>query len=392
MKVAHLADPHLGFRQYHRQTPGGFNQREADVGQAFRHVIDQVIGAAPRVVVLAGDLFHSVRPSNPAILFAFHEFRRLRQALPETPVILVAGNHDTPRSSETGTILTLFESVGVEVVSHEARRLEYPHLDLSVLAVPHEALVSPARPLLRREGDARYQVLVTHGEVDGLLPIERTGMEYGGALLSPSELGSAGFSYVALGHYHVMKEVLPRVWYSGSTEYVSTNPWGESREEAEHGIPGKGWLLADLDDGSASFQPLPLARRVIDLEPINAAEHTAESVDALIRMRIDAAGPIAGQIVRQVLYDIPRHVARELDHAAIRAWKAEALHFHLDLRRPEARRESGIGAPGRRQTLAEIVESYLTQRPLDAGMDREKFVKLGVGFLAEVDGEAVTGG
>ncbi|MGH7657490.1 MAG: hypothetical protein ACREL6_04585, partial [Gemmatimonadales bacterium] len=63
-----------------------------------------------------------------------------------------------------------------------------------------------------------------------------------------------------------------------------------------------------------------------------------------------------------------------------------------DLRRPEPRRESGTGAPGRRQTLADIVENYLAQRPLDAGMDREKFVKLGVGFLAEVDGEAVTGG
>ena len=36
MKLAHIADPHLGARQYHRQTPNGINQREADVAQAFR--------------------------------------------------------------------------------------------------------------------------------------------------------------------------------------------------------------------------------------------------------------------------------------------------------------------------------------------------------------------
>ncbi len=98
MKLAHLADIHLGFRQHHRLTPQGINQREADVARAFRLVVDDVIDAAPDVVVIAGDLFNSVRPSNPAILHSFNQFRRLRLALPEAPVVIVAGNHDTPRS------------------------------------------------------------------------------------------------------------------------------------------------------------------------------------------------------------------------------------------------------------------------------------------------------
>ena len=34
MKLAHLADLHLGFRQYDRQTARGGNQREADVAEA----------------------------------------------------------------------------------------------------------------------------------------------------------------------------------------------------------------------------------------------------------------------------------------------------------------------------------------------------------------------
>src|SRR3954465_10931047 len=152
VKLAHIADPHLGIRQYHRQTPNGINQREADVAQAFRAEIDGVIAARADVVVVAGDLFHSVRPTNAAIVFAFHQFQRLRESLPEAPIVLIAGNHDTPRSAETGSILRLFEELGVDVATEEPRRFVYPRLDLAVLAVPHQALMASPRPVLRPEG------------------------------------------------------------------------------------------------------------------------------------------------------------------------------------------------------------------------------------------------
>src|SRR6478752_4743816 len=139
VKLAHIADPHLGIRQYHRQTPSGINQREADVAHAFRSAVDDVLEARPEAVVVAGDLFHSVRPTNAAIVFAFRQFQRLREALPAAPIVLVAGNHDTPRSTETGSILRLFEELGVDVATDEPRRLVYPALDLSVFAVPRQA-------------------------------------------------------------------------------------------------------------------------------------------------------------------------------------------------------------------------------------------------------------
>jgi hypothetical protein len=33
LRLVHLADLHLGYRQYQRLTPRGINQREADVAQ-----------------------------------------------------------------------------------------------------------------------------------------------------------------------------------------------------------------------------------------------------------------------------------------------------------------------------------------------------------------------
>ena len=386
MKLAHIADPHLGIRQYHRQTPSGINQREADIAHAFRAAVDGVIEARPDAVVVAGDLFHSVRPTNAAIVFAFRQFQRLREALPGAPVVLIAGNHDTPRSTETGSILRLFEELGIDVASEEPRRFVYPALDLSVLAVPHQALMSGTRPVLRPEGDERRRVLVLHGEIEGVFPFDRSGAEYGGAVLGLEELAPTEWSYVALGHYHVQHRVAPRVWYAGSLEYVSPNLWGELVDEADHGSLGKGWLLADVDRGTAQRRTVPLAREILDLEPIEADGLQAEAIDGLIAARVGAVpGGVADKVVRLLVHNIPRHVARELDHTAVRALKAVALHFHLDLRRPETQRAVGTGSPGRRQTLPELVRSYLERRPLPAELDREAFVRLGEALVDSVE-------
>ena len=392
MKLAHIADPHLGIRQYHRQTPAGINQREADVAHAFRAAIDGVIAARPDAVVVAGDLFHSVRPTNAAIVFAFRQFQRLREALPQAPVVLIAGNHDTPRSVETGSILRLFEELGVDVAADEPRRLHYPALGLSVLAVPHQALAGAERPALRPEGEARYRVLLLHGEVEGVFPGDRAAADYGGALVGLRELGPEAWTYIALGHYHVRHQVAPRAWYAGALEYVSPNLWGELADEADQRLGGKGWLLADLDRGTVTPMPVPGAREMLDLEPVRAEGLAAAAIDARIAERLRAVrGGIADKVVRVRVYDIPRHIGRELDHAAIRGYKAEALHFHLDLRRPEVHRTVGVGAPGRRQTLPDVVRSYLEGRPLPAELDRETFVRLGVELMDAVERD-VTGG
>jgi DNA repair exonuclease SbcCD nuclease subunit len=222
-------------------------------------------------------------------------------------------------------------------------------------------------------------VLVIHGDVEGVVAHDHGVAEYGGAMVTAAELGAEHWSYVAFGHYHVQREIAPRAWYAGSLEYVSTNPWAEMREEALHGGSGKGWLLADLETGAVERMQVPLARRYIDLPRINGAGLGPEELDRKIAERLSAVqGGIGGQVVRLVLTDVPRTVARLLDHTALRAVRADALHFHLDLRRPEPASSQESGAAGRRATLAEIVQEYLERRRLPEGLDRAVFVQTGV--------------
>lgn len=392
MKLAHLADIHLGFRQYHRLTPSGINQREADVAVAFRRAVDDVIAAEPDVVVVAGDLFHSVRPTNPAILHSFNQFRRLRDALPEAPVVIVAGDHDTPRSVETGSILRLFEALGIHVVATEARELVFDRLELRMLCVPYAALVSRGRPSLAPPRGAGRKVLVTHGEVAGVLPQYASALEYGASVVEPSELHAERWDYVALGHYHVAHRVRNNAWYAGALEHVSTNPWGELQDEAREGREGqKGWLLIELGEGACvTFRPIALARRFYDLPAIHGEGLAAAEIDAAIQERVGAvSGGIEHHVVRQVVWDVPRPVARDLDHECIRGLKALALHYHLDLRRPRPPREVGVGAPGTRRTLTDVLADYLSRRPLAAELDRTELLALGCRYMEAVEREAL---
>jgi DNA repair protein SbcD/Mre11 len=385
--LAHLADLHLGFRQFHRQTPAGLNQREADVAHAFRTAIDQIIAAKPDAVLVAGDLFHSVRPTNPAILFAFRQFHRLKTELPNAPLVVIAGNHDSPRSVETGSILALFETLGATIVADQSRRLVFPELDLSVLCVPHAAVVGGERNF-RPEGNETNQVLLLHGAIPGLYAWEKHAPEYGGSLVTTEDLTRGNWSYVALGHYHVQREVAPGVWYSGALDYVSPNPWGELTDEENHRIPGKGWLKVELPRRKVTRMPVPLARKVLDLLPLDATGRTAAELDTMIATAIEGIrGGYADQIIRQVIRNVPRHLGRELNYTAIRTIKAQALHYHLDLRRPDVRREVGVGSPGRRQTLPEMVEAFLTARQLPPDLEREPFVRTGVEAMQAVERE-----
>ena len=387
MRLVHLSDLHLGYRQYQRLTPGGVNQREADVAATFRTAIDRVIALRPDVIVVAGDVFHTVRPTNQAILHAFIQFGRLVQALPNAITILVAGNHDTPRSTESGGILQLFAQLGLQVVDREPRRFSFPERGLSILAVPD--VPNMVRPSLTPDPEARINLLVLHGEVQGMLPANVVATDRASVEISHEELGASRWDYVALGHYHVYREITPNAFYSGSIDYTSANTWGELYEQRIAGIGGKGFIERDLITGEHHFHVLPAARPLIDLPPVSGRGLSAAEVDDRIRTTVGGCdGGIDEKIVRLTVRDVPRHVARELDHRAIREYKRRALNFQLDVRRPEALRLHGTGAPGRRPSLNEIVREKLLARTLDSDVDRVALVERALAYLDEAQAVA----
>jgi len=235
-------------------------------------------------------------------------------------------------------------------------------------------------------------VLLMHGEIAGVLPAHLASAERAAIEVPITSLNADAWSYIALGHYHVYREVAPRAYYSGSLDYTSSNPWGELREEREQRIPGKGFIEHDLRTGAHRFHPVAPSRPLLDLEPIDADGMGTAQVDAALRARIDSVGGgIDDRVVRAVVRNVPRHVVRELDHAALREYRRRAMHFHLDTRRPEPerRKSAGEGAPGKRATLPELVAERLQDRVLPPGLDRDALVSMGLRYLQQAE-DAVT--
>lgn len=381
MKIVHLADLHLGFRAYHRVTPRGVNVREADVADAFRRAVARTLELRPELVLVAGDVFHTVRPSNASIAEAFRQLSVLCEGLGDVPVVIIAGNHDSPRSADTGNILTLFREIpGVTVVADDARAVHLPQVETSVLCLPHNSLAVEDAGPVRMEPDprARHNVLMLHGTVGGSVAEQklRYVTEYGGALVADTDIGPERWDYVALGHYHIATELAPNMWYAGGVERTSTNIWMEAEGP-------KGFLAYDTGLRRAEFHAVA-TRAVVDLARLSAKGLASAEVDERIRAAVEGVpGGIAGKIVRLVVADIPRAQVRELNHKRIREWKAEALHFHLDARPPEIRRRAASGAPVRRQTLQEQVASYLGKhwQLSSETLERARLVELGTAYV-----------
>lgn len=374
MRIAHLADLHLGYRAYNRLAPGGVNLRERDVARAFRAAVDKIITLEPELIVVAGDVFHTVRPSNSAIADAFHHFARLSARLPEAQIVIVGGDHDTPRSVESGSILRLFKEIPrVSVIDQGAREIEFPDLDLAVLGVSHAGLLE--NPLLKPSTDASTNVLVMHGSYDQ--EVLRTFHDYSGAFFDISDLNAEMWDYVALGHYHEFAELRPHVAYAGAIEHTSNNIWREAEP--------KGFAIYDTKTRVLTHHAVE-TRPVLDLKPIpNANQHSADGLNAEIRKRVDSIkGGLKDKIVRLVIYDLPRELMRDLDHKLIRDYKSQALHFQLDTRRPQP---TGVvaGERNRYQTLEQELENFVMHQwqPGTKEIDKARVLELAQKYLQQ---------
>lgn len=340
MRIAHAADCHLGFRQFQRLAPNGVNRRELDVQESFGRMIDGMIERAPDLVVIAGDLFHAPKPPNQAVIEAMIGMRRLTSALPRMPIVICGGNHDTGTTTETGSILPLFGTLGAHVATYQSRSFRLG--DVHVRAVPERAGPST---IGTPDDTARLNVLVFHGECN-LMPHA--------SAEARQAADFAGWDYVALGHYHQQKHA-GMVGYAGSIDFTSSNPWDETQP--------KGWCLVDTDTGTVEHIPTH-PRPHIQLPILS---HHGVEPDALVQQCIAALLPIPdGAVVRQVIED----ASREQKHALEVAMKAvdtrRLLAYQLDIRKASMARE--VRAAVRRESLDQMLTEKLRAR-LDAAPD-----------------------
>ena len=167
MRFVHISDTHLGAAGFSRRiSPSGFNQREEDICNSFISAVDKIIEIKPDFVLHSGDLFHSVRPSNRIINLAIRQLLRITDL--KIPMVIISGNHDTPKQRTVGSIFSIFE---VFDHIHPVYRNKYETVGIKeacIHAIPHCITIESLHEELAKikpDNQAKYNVLMLHGVV-----------------------------------------------------------------------------------------------------------------------------------------------------------------------------------------------------------------------------------
>ncbi len=316
MKIIHLSDTHLGYSAYAKVTPSGINQREQDIYDSFNQVIERILEIAPDLVVHAGDVFHTARPSNRAITQALIGFQRLSAHGIST--VVIAGNHSMPRIRSSSCIL---ESITLFPKIHVAFKGEYEQfrVDKAVVhCVPHcgtEEEMIQAFDAVEPSHQGEVNILVTHAgltaEVDYVMG-EFNELKIPAMIV----IDHPHMDYIALGHYHRSIKVSQRAYYSGSTERFGFS-------DAGHPC---GFLEVDLPAGVVKYHEIEI-REMVKLPEVDCHDLTPEEI--LERTSRLSRQVRAGIIVQLSLIRLNRSTYVELEQRAIREQFSCALHLEI---------------------------------------------------------------
>lgn len=318
MKIIHMADSHLGFSAYNRVDNKGRNLREEMIYENFKIVIDRIIKERPDAVVHAGDVFHHVRPRIKPLLIFKKGLDILRDE--GIPVIIISGNHDSPKSQATTSPFTLFEGMRDVFIARKYRYEMFQVGDSHFHCIPFCQNVVDYKKKFDEICRSENDVLVMHGLIESLR--DKRLNTVGEHELSESFI-RRDFTYIALGHYHGRAKIASNAWYSGSIEYFRFSDIHDAK---------KGILLVDLDrDMIDPENPRPICmdeitrmkQYSIDCDRLSAGEIMAE-----LQSKCDN-GDIRDNIVRVKLDNILRSTYRNLNRSQINKFRSEALYFEL---------------------------------------------------------------
>lgn len=233
MRFFHLADIHLG-----ASPDAGFpwsGERQAEIWESFRSVIQEADREAVDLILIAGDLFH-----RQPLMRELKEVNYLFSTLKKTKVVLIAGNHDYLKTDSYYLDFPWSENVTC-LMGKECEHVVFEELDTEVYGLSyHEREIKTAKyDGLEPRKEAGFSILLAHGGDAKHIPFDR------------KKLLRSGFDYFALGHIH-KPEIIEknRMAYAGALEPIDKNDTGVH-----------GYIEGEVRDGVLTTRFVPWAVR-----------------------------------------------------------------------------------------------------------------------------------
>ena len=260
MKFAHLADTHLGYRQF------GLYEREKDFYEVFEKIIDRIIEEKVDFVIHSGDLFDNSRPSPLALLTFQKCLIKLKNA--NIPVYAIAGNHDSVLRKGAIPPQVLFKKFGLKVIS--PINTNYMYEDIFIAGLPYYSssqyknLKNKLSELSKKAANHEKSILVLHQGIDKYFNLQYE-----------LEIGDVpdNFTYYAMGHLH---NFINDDFGKGKLVYPGSSEIWKTTELPDYRKNGKGFVIVDLDGKKPSVErikidlPREFIERTLDYDKLGS--------------------------------------------------------------------------------------------------------------------------
>lgn len=242
MKFAHLADTHLGYRQF------GLYEREKDFYEVFEKITDKIIEEKVDFVIHSGDLFDNSRPSPLALLTFQKCLIKLKNA--NIPVYAIAGNHDSVLRKGAIPPQVLFKKFGLKVIS--PINTNYMYEDVFIAGLPYYSssqyknLKNKLSDLSKKAANHEKSILVLHQGIDKYFNLQYE-----------LEIGDVpdNFTYYAMGHLH---NFINDDFGEGKLVYPGSSEVWKTSELEDYRKNGKGFVIVDLDGKKPSIDRIKI--------------------------------------------------------------------------------------------------------------------------------------
>lgn len=248
MKIIHTADIHLG-----AQPDLGFpwsRQRGQDIWDTFRRLVAQTRAEQADFLLISGDLFH-----RQPLLRELKEVNYLFSTIPDTTVVLMAGNHDYLKRDSYYPGFSWEKNV-IGLWSEACEKISVPGKHTAVYGCSYHQreIRNNLYAGLRPEGEEVFHLLLAHGGDASHSPLDL------------KELAGAGFTYTALGHIH-----RPRIFQRGRMAYSGALEPIDRGDEGPHG-----YMRVECRQDSVYGEFVPFASRSYMTLDIPVTEKTTQ--------------------------------------------------------------------------------------------------------------------
>lgn len=279
-RFLHLADCHLGYRQY------GRNERFNDFSKAFYAVMDVAVEEKVDFVVLAGDLFQKRSIDALTLSHAMRGLEKLQRA--GIPCLAVEGNHELAYFNESIGWMrflaerellilldTTFDAGNPLLEPYTRRNGAYidikPGLRVYGLRYYGSSTASAVANIGAALGESdksgvEYTIFIAHTGIEGVLAGEAGGLTH--RELAPLR---PHIDYLALGHVHKPFDFDGWIYNPGSPETCSMT---------EAAWPERGYYLVDVDTEKKRTEDEPVHTAQLQANPRRDFVRLAFKVDA----------------------------------------------------------------------------------------------------------------